>query len=136
MDDKVKDGMFDDEGQIFPETESRRLNERFAPLMPRAVTVETMRAIEQTLREPARPRVPLLAEREHTHGNFDNTARIAQQLKAVMHDTPNWSNLTHVQNETLEAVQVKVARILAGDPNHKDHWSDIAGAAHLAEERL
>ena len=25
----------------------------------------------------------------------------------------------------------KIGRILAGDPNHKDHWVDIAGYANL-----
>jgi hypothetical protein len=41
-----------------------------------------------------------------------------------------------VQREALEGVFTKIARILSGDPNHKDHWSDIAGGAHLVEERL
>ena len=30
----------------------------------------------------------------------------------------------------------KIARILAGDPNHADHWHDIAGYAILVEERI
>lgn len=145
MDDKVKDSTFDDEGQIFPETETRRVAERFAPkytpvpLMPRAVTVEGARAIEEALRRPPapEPRHPLLAEREHTHGNFDATALIAQRFKDTSKSTPNWNGkLTDVQREALEGMFTKIARILAGDPNHKDHWSDIAGGAHLVEERL
>ena len=152
MDDKVKDGMFDDEGQIFPETETRRLTERYAPKRadhfipnytpvsaPGQVAIDGVRAIEQELRRPLapEPRHPLLAEREHTHGNFEATALIAQRFKDVSKSTPNWGGkLTDVQREALEGVFTKIARILSGDPNHKDHWSDIAGGAHLVEERL
>ena len=75
---------------------------------PRPVGVEAVRAIEDALRkEPERPRVPLLAAREHTHGNFDNTARIAQRLKTVMRDTVNWGALTEVQQEVLEGIATK-----------------------------
>ena len=141
MDDKVRDAMLDVEGQIFPETETRRLAEKYAPTvsLPRSVGVEGVRAIEQALRRPPAPeaRHPLLAEREHTHGNFEATALIAQRFKDVARNTPNWgAKLTDVQREALEGVFTKVARILSGDPNHKDHWSDVAGGAHLVEERL
>ena len=148
MDDKVKNDMFDDERpDIFPETESRRVAERYAPKipgvtpvpMPRAVAIEGVRAIEQELRRPLAPeaRHPLLAAREHTHGNFEATALIAQRFKDVSKSTPNWSSkLTDVQREALEGMFTKIARILSGDPNHKDHWSDVAGGAHLVEERL
>ena len=66
-------------------------------------------------------RLPVLAEREATHGNFATTALIAQRFKDVSKNTPNWSgNLTDVQRETLEAIFTKIARILSGDPNHAD----------------
>ena len=69
-------------------------------------------------------RLPVLAEREATHGNFAATALIAQRFKDVSKNTPNWSgNLTDVQRETLEAIFTKIARILSGDPNHPDHWA-------------
>jgi hypothetical protein len=129
-----------DTPELFPETATRRLTERFAPVsLPRAVAVEGVRAIEEALRRPSAPeaRHPLLAAREHTHGNFEATALIAQRFKDVARNTPNWgAKLTDVQREALEGVFTKVARILSGDPNHKDHWSDIAGGAHLVEERL
>jgi hypothetical protein len=131
----------DDRPTLFPDSETRRLAERFAPRIaaPRAVGVEGVRAIEEALRRPPapEPRHPLLAAREHTHGNFEITALIAQRFKDVARNTPNWGGrLTDVQREALEGVFTKVARILSGDPNHKDHWSDVAGAAHLVEERL
>lgn len=82
-------------------------------------------------------RHPLLAERETTHGNFGATALITQRFKEVARNTPNWqANMTDVQREALEGIFVKIARILSGDPNHPDHWRDIAGGAHLVEEHL
>jgi len=126
--------------ELFPRTETRQISERFAPVaLPRAVAVEGVRAIEEALRRPPAPeaRHPLLVAREHTHGNFDATALIAQRFKDVARNTPNWgAKLTDVQREALEGVFTKIGRILSGDPNHKDHWSDVAGGAHLVEERL
>jgi hypothetical protein len=127
----------EDHPQLFLDTETRRVAERFAPKRP--VVVEAVRAIEEELRRPVAPeaRDPLLAEREHTHGNFEVTAMIAQRFKDISKSTPNWNGkLTDVQRESLEGIFTKVARILAGNPNHKDHWSDIAGGAHLVVERL
>ena len=131
----------------FPDTETRRLSERFA----HDPAFADMRALEARLREappnatvevvreemdmPARH--PLLAEREHTHGNYQATALIAQRFKDVSKSTPNWSgNLTDVQRESLEGIFTKIARILSGDPNHPDHWRDIEGGAHLVTETL
>jgi len=97
-------------------------------------------AVEVTQEEMAavvRGRMPLLAEREFTHGNFAATALITQRLKDVGHNTPNWQSvLTDVQRESLEGIFVKIARILSGDPNHPDHWRDIEGGARLSREQL
>ena len=37
------------------------------------------------------------------------------------------------QREALGQITFKIARILSGDPNHPDHWDDIAGYALLAK---
>lgn len=158
----------------FPDTETRRLSERFAygPADQEALDRRAARAVaaqyaeatphkpiadlaelEATMRqtpeghvvevEPAlideilKNRHPLLAEREHTHGNYQATALIAQRFKDISKSTPNWSgNLTDVQRESLEAIFTKIARILSGDPNHPDHWRDVEGQAHLVTETL
>lgn len=73
----------------------------------------------------------IIAERETSHGPYDDTARIAQGIKDVMHAAPNWSKLTAKQKESLDLIASKQARILVGDPNHPDHWHDIAGYAKL-----
>ena len=132
----------DDHSELFPETETRRVAERFAPAnAPRPVTVEAMRAIEQTLRQdPERPMFKslrvILDERKTVHGEFINDARVSQRLKGVMRDSVNWESLTEVQHEALEHIATKIGRILSGDANHKDHWSDLQGYARLVEERL
>ena len=75
-------------------------------------------------------------ERGNRYGAFKDGADIMQELKSVMRDTPNWSNLTPSQREALEMIQHKVGRILNGDPNYTDSWHDIKGYAHLIEEEL
>jgi hypothetical protein len=40
------------------------------------------------------------------------------------------------QREALEMILHKIARILNGDPNFKDSWTDIIGYARLVEREL
>lgn len=85
---------------------------------------------------PQRTTESLLTERGSTHGDFTMHARITQETKQLWHATPNWHKLTVEQKETLHMIAHKVGRILAGDPNHKDHWDDIAGYATLVSQRI
>lgn len=78
----------------------------------------------------------LLVERSKTHGDFSEHARITQQLKDVMRSAPGWIILTYEQRESLEMQAHKTGRILAGDPNHRDHWDDQAGYARLVSQCL
>jgi hypothetical protein len=77
----------------------------------------------------------LLAERGKTHGDFTYHAQVVQELKAVMAAQPNYKRLSRVQREALEMIVHKIGRILAGDPDHKDHWLDIGGYSRLAADR-
>lgn len=78
----------------------------------------------------------LLAERGKTHGDFGTHALITQRMKAAMNDAANWRQACSVeQRESLDMIVHKIGRILAGNPNHRDHWDDIAGYARLAAER-
>jgi len=38
--------------------------------------------------------------------------------------------------EALDVICGKIARIIAGDPYHSDHWRDIAGYATLIQNIL
>lgn len=72
-----------------------------------------------------------LAERGNRYGSFDEHARITQNLKRAMADSPNWARMTDDQREALEMVQHKIGRILNGDPDYEDNAVDIVGYATL-----
>lgn len=77
-----------------------------------------------------------LYDRNSIHGDFTDDAGMAQGLKNLMRTGKNWGVLKPCQAECLEQIQTKIARILAGDPNHPDHWRDLQGYPRLVEERL
>ena len=79
-------------------------------------------------------RDPLLAERETTHGSFADNAKISQQIKSVMRSA-GYLNFHPVYIEALDMVALKLARILSGQPDIKEHWLDLGGYAKLGEER-
>lgn len=153
MDDKLNlFGRDDPDGErpgIFLETETRRVAEQFAPGRPVLMqdrhrdaiqAADATRAIEEALRkEPERPRlfISSLTARERSHGHFDNAASVAQRLKSAMRDTPSWeARLDAMQQEALENIATLLANVLAGDPNHREHWTNIVVFARLIEERL
>lgn len=78
----------------------------------------------------------LIAERGRTHGDYAEHAEATQALKYVMQAHPGWARLNAMQRETLDMIAHKIGRALAGDPNFKDHWDDIAGYARLISVRL
>ncbi len=83
----------------------------------------------------------VLNEREKTHGDFADTAMIAQNLKAVIADYREQKRKagyewTAVQLEAMDMICTKIARIVSGDNNCKDSWDDLAGYANLVGERL
>ena len=82
------------------------------------------------------PTEALLAERGATHGNYADHAQITQDLKVIITSTPGYQRLTAAQRETLDMTAHKIGRILAGDPNFKDHWDDIAGYNILVAKML
>ena len=83
-----------------------------------------------------RDRDPLLEEREATHGDFTRQAGVAQALKRVMRETPNWALLPDWQKEAFELKATKLARHLCGNPYEPEHLTDDAGYAKLVLERL
>lgn len=77
----------------------------------------------------------LLAQRLKTHGNWVDVARVANRLKIVLHQELDIRNveLGAARTEALGMILAKIARIVSGDPNHPDHWDDIAGYAMLGK---
>lgn len=77
-----------------------------------------------------------LQERGTRYGEFNQHARITQNLKRAMQDSPNWSKLRDDQKEALEMVAHKVGRILNGDPDYHDSWHDMIGYTKLVADTL
>ena len=77
----------------------------------------------------------ILAERQKTHGEFYKHAAISQELKHVLAKYDQ-GRLSYDQAEALGMIVHKIARILNGNPNHKDHWDDIAGYATLVSQHI
>lgn len=77
-----------------------------------------------------------LKERGARYGEFPEHAFVTQELKRTLHDNANWSGLADDQKEALDMVMHKVGRIINGDPNYIDSWTDIIGYTRLVEKRL
>lgn len=77
-----------------------------------------------------------LAERGKRYGEFDEHARITQNLKRAMADSPNWAELSDDKKESLEMLAHKIGRILNGDPEYHDSWHDIIGYTKLVADTL
>lgn len=76
------------------------------------------------------------AERDKRCVSFSEHARIAQNIKAAMADSPNWSSLAPDMKETLEMIAHKAGRILNGDPKVRDSWHDIISYTQFVADRL
>ena len=77
-----------------------------------------------------------LDERGERYGKFRNHAELSQKLKQAMKEKATWWDLSPSQQESLEMIAHKIARILNGDPNYADNWHDIAGYATLIDLQL
>ena len=91
-----------------------------------------------------------LDERGARYGDFEYHAEIAMSLKSCMRGIayngpataikiprgPKWDNLTADQQQALDTICDKIARILNGDPNYDDNWRDISGYATLVLNRI
>lgn len=77
-----------------------------------------------------------LAQRGSRYGLFVDHANVTQAIKIAMSLGKNWEGLPPDMKEALEMIAHKVGRILNGDPNYADSWTDIVGYARLVEKRL
>ena len=75
-----------------------------------------------------------LSKKEKTHGIYKETASLSQSIKDVMRSGRNWQNMNDQQKESLECIAMKLARLLNGNKDHRDHWDDVAGYATLGGE--
>lgn len=103
---------------------------------PFAISDEMKAELDAELTKIAPPRDRLLLARETTHGPYLQVAEYSQHLKTVFRSHVGYGNLTAVQRESIDLMCTKFARALCGNPDHKDHWDDLAGYAKLVAETL
>jgi Domain of unknown function (DUF6378) len=78
----------------------------------------------------------LLQDRKKTHGEFGDQARVTQVIMETLGFEPGYRKLSYIQKEAIHMIAHKLARIVSGNPDHADHWDDIAGYARLVGQRL
>lgn len=77
-----------------------------------------------------------LDQRASKYGEFEDNARITQELCDVIKTAPSYSKLKNEHKEALHMIFHKVARMVCGDPDYPDNPHDIAGYATLLEKHL
>lgn len=77
----------------------------------------------------------VLNERGSRYGDFADVATVSQDLQHVLFCAAD-QKLADDQREAIQMICSKLARIVCGDHNYADSWTDIAGYATLIEKRL
>lgn len=79
-----------------------------------------------------------LNERAKDYGKFKDGAALMQGIKRLLADHAAKHGKTFVDDqwEALEMIVHKIGRIVNGNPDKVDHWTDIAGYAKLVADRL
>lgn len=106
-----------------------------APALEKLMEEEMADLLTSTQRPKSVSTEALINERGKTHGDYVEHATISQRIKRAFGDGHHISKLNDMQVESLEMIAHKIGRILAGDPDFRDHWDDIAGYAKLVADR-
>jgi hypothetical protein len=79
-----------------------------------------------------------LDERAQDYGKFKDGAALMQGIKRLLADHARAHDKTFADDqwEALEMIVHKMARIVNGNPDKVDSWTDIAGYAKLVADRL
>lgn len=88
--------------------------------------------------EEPQPILDVLNERGRDYGKFKDGAALMQGIKRLLSDHARAHNKTFTDDqwEALEMIVHKIGRIVNGNPDKVDHWTDIAGYAKLVADRL
>ena len=80
----------------------------------------------------------VLDSRAKDYGKFIEGAEIMQMLKRMVHNyvEQRGTQLAFDQREAIDMIIHKLGRIINGNPDKVDHWTDIAGYAKLVADRL
>ena len=78
--------------------------------------------------------IQISKERGEAYGDYGAMATVAQKLKKTI-QSPNHGKLNPAEQEAIDLICTKLARIAHGDPDQQhDTWTDIAGYAKLARD--
>ena len=78
----------------------------------------------------------VVEEREATHGDVEEQARISQQIQNTLGSAEHWHSLPYHMQQSLQMIALKMSRIVVGDCFHADSWLDIEGYAHMSRNRI
>jgi hypothetical protein len=103
------------------------------PEAPKSLPLESAQKL-QTLHDVNQ----VLDTRAGQYGTFANGAALMQAIKRTMseHAQKHGKTFADDQWEALEMIVHKMARIVNGNPDNVDSWTDIAGYAMLVADRL
>lgn len=73
----------------------------------------------------------ILTEREFTHGEYSKVAETQFRLMNCVMGARNWDLMGPGKRKAIQEIFGKIARIMNGDTEFRDHWVDIAGYASL-----
>jgi hypothetical protein len=108
------------------------------------------KAVDEVLKPKPEPEVEAKAEpevsgvgkvldaRAEQYGSFMQSSDTVIRIKGIMHNAVarNAVHLYPDQLQALDMIATKISRIVHGNPNHLDSWTDIAGYATLVADRL
>lgn len=77
-----------------------------------------------------------IRDRAPTHGDFAARSKIEQALVDVMECSGGWHRLKPFQKSAARMIAVKLSRILNGNPDYIDHWTDLGGYSESVAREL
>ena len=111
----------------------------WSPHMQRTATFklpnDMLSEIEREVATQPQHELPLLNERQTTHGSFEDNAIISQSFKRMFRAGPGWNTLSDIEREAMDMIALKFSRILSSRSLSKQHWEDVVGYAKLVEEK-
>lgn len=130
-----------------PTADVKKVAARFKMAIPKTYAIRK-RAREESWQPPELLPVPdvpqttqvdeVLDTRAVDYGKFKDGAELMQGMKRLLanHAQKHGKTFADDQWEALEMIVHKIGRIVNGNPDKVDHWTDIAGYAKLVADRL
>jgi hypothetical protein len=123
-------------------TGKMKVSESYAYLVKKMLAENVEVSVEEKVEPKPEPEVSgvgkVLDARAEQYGSFMQSADTVIRIKGIMHNAVarNAVHLYPDQLQALDMIATKISRIVHGNPNHLDSWTDIAGYATLVADRL